>query len=341
MIYEELKETLIEKGVDSKLFDMPAVRERLEEAYYEKIRYSLDDFIVNPDGTFNFGNCIMQKGTIEREENVPIGTAERVIDPINGETEEYTVYEKQKVPKQMLTIVEYFEKEHQKNQALDAPFNLREDYEPTFKELAAQLTIVDEDGIETETKDIDNGIYVRQQLQQGTLSYKSFEKPPIIVNRSLTRAKGIVIEEEKEETTYIAEKAKVRKNEFYDNGSWKLDLTGRSSIGTKDGNSPVSAIKEFEYNSQKLLRKYPHLEATIRKREEELLELIDSRTLDAISENINLRGQNDRLQKMLKKALTFVQTVKDSRVGNLFFGRKAKEVLGEQDKNVKEFPEVK
>ena len=68
MIYEELKETLIEKGVDSKLFDMPAVRKRLEKAYYSgKTNYSLDEFIVNSDGTFNFKNCIMQKGTIERE----------------------------------------------------------------------------------------------------------------------------------------------------------------------------------------------------------------------------------------------------------------------------------
>ena len=46
MIYEELK----------------------EKAYYSgKTNYSLDEFIVNSDGTFNFKNCIMQKGTIERE----------------------------------------------------------------------------------------------------------------------------------------------------------------------------------------------------------------------------------------------------------------------------------
>ena len=302
---------------------MPAVRERLEKAYYSgKINYSLDEFIVNPDGTFNFKNCIMQKGTIEREENVPTGTAERVIDPINGETEEYTVYEKQKVPKEVLTIVEYFEKEHQKNQALDAPFNLKEDYEPTFKELAAQLTIVDDDGIEIETQDIDNGHIVSEQLQQETLSYKSFEEFPSRVNKRLTRAKGIVIEEKKE-----------GKLEFYDNGSWKLDLAGRASISTRYGNSPVKAIKEFEDKSQELLKKYPHLQTPIKKREKELLELIDSRALDAFSENINLKGQIDRLQKMLQKALTFVQTVRDSRIGNLFFGRKAKDVLGEQDEN--------
>ncbi len=325
MTYEELKEALIEKGVDSKLFNMPAVRERLEKVNFGRI--SLDDIVINPDGTFNFENCIMQRGIIEREEEVPIDY-ERVVDPINGEMEKCTTYKRQKVSKEVLTIVEYFEKEYKKNQALDAPFNLRDDYESTFKELIAQLTIVDDDGIEIETQEIDNGLIVRDKLQQGTLNYKFFEEHPEIVSRKYTRSKGIIIEE-KEENNH--------RWEFYDSGSWKIEAV--ASIGTREGDSPTSAMKEFEYNSQKLAQKYPHLQDSIRKREKELMEKIDSRTLGLISENINLKVQNDRLQKMLQKALTFVQMVRDSRMGKLLFGKKAKEVLGEQDKNVKQLPE--
>lgn len=51
-----------------------------------------------------------------------------------------------------------------------------------------------------------------------------------------------------------------------------------------------------------------------------------------------LKTQNMQLQLMLTKALEFAQTVRNSRVGNLFFGKKAKEVLSEQDKNIKQLP---
>ena len=52
-----------------------------------------------------------------------------------------------------------------------------------------------------------------------------------------------------------------------------------------------------------------------------------------------LKTQNMQLQLMLTKALEFAQTVRNSRVGKLFFGKKAKEVLSEQDKNIKQLPE--
>lgn len=52
-----------------------------------------------------------------------------------------------------------------------------------------------------------------------------------------------------------------------------------------------------------------------------------------------LKTKNKQLQSMLTKALEFARTVRDSRVGKLFFGKKAKEVLSEQDKNIKQLPE--
>ena len=71
------------------------------------------------------------------------------------------------------------------------------------------------------------------------------------------------------------------------------------------------------------------------KRRKELLERIDERTLTLISDNLTLKSNNDKLQKMLSKAMEFAQTVRDSAVGKIFFGRKAKEVLGNQEKDTK------
>ena len=53
----------------------------------------------------------------------------------------------------------------------------------------------------------------------------------------------------------------------------------------------------------------------------------------------NLTQENEKQRKMLEKSLSFAQTVRDSRVGRLFFGKKAKEVLGEKNKNAKPLPE--
>lgn len=320
MTYEEIKEALIEKGADTKLFDMPAIRERLE-----KTICSIDDIAINADGTFNFGNCIMQKATIDQEKEISVWHDEPPLGDV-GYGEGYFSSEKKKASKDVLYIVEHFEVERQKNQALDAPFNLDEDYKPTFREQIAKLTIVDSDGIEVETQEIDNGNFVREELNKGNLSYKSFEEHPSLVSKRLTRANGIITEEKNG-----------HKLESYDIGRW--DLSEAATFGTAEGERPVAMILACVDNAQKLEKKYPHLHSSINKRKQELMQQVDARTLAFRSESINLRGQNDKLQRMLQKALSFAQTVRDSRVGKLFFGKKAKEVLGEQDKDAKQLPE--
>ena len=316
MAYEELKEALIKKGADAKLFDMPAIRERLEKA-----NCSIDDIAINTDGTFNFGNCIMQKATIDQEKEISVWHDEPPLGDV-GYGDGYFSSEKKKVSQDVLYIVENFEVERQKNQALDAPFNLGEDYKPTFIEQLAKLTIVDSDGIEVETQEIVNG----NLLNKGNLSYKSFEEHPSLVSKRLTRANGIITEEKNG-----------HKWESYDIGRW--DLREMDTFGTREGESPVAVILACVDNAQKLEKKYPHLHSSINKRKQELMQQVDARTLAFRSESINLRSQNDKLQRMLQKALSFAQTVRDSRVGKLFFGKKAKEVLGEQDKDAKQLPE--
>lgn len=56
-------------------------------------------------------------------------------------------------------------------------------------------------------------------------------------------------------------------------------------------------------------------------------------------EDSEQKKQIEKLQTMLQKSLAFAQTVRDSRVGKLFFGKKAKEVLGEIDKDTKQLTE--
>lgn len=53
----------------------------------------------------------------------------------------------------------------------------------------------------------------------------------------------------------------------------------------------------------------------------------------------NLTQENRRQRKMLEKTLTFAQTVRNSSVGKIFFGRKAKELLGEKNKDAKQLPD--
>lgn len=146
------------------------------------------------------------------------------------------------------------------------------------------------------------------------------------LEETLTRGKGVIIS-----TTDTR-----GEDEFWDPGFWSLDFDDYpATFGTIDGDKPSKAINTFDRNSKKVISKYPHLEATMNKRRKELLERIDERTLTLISDNLTLKSNNDKLQKMLSKAMEFAQTVRDSAVGKIFFGRKAKEVLGNQEKDTK------
>lgn len=333
MSYEELKEALIEKGADAKLFDMPAIRERLE-------RESIvpDDIVVNFDGTFNFGNYIVEKKKTEKivEEpgseqpehfksvNTALDAPFSIDDTYGAATPRKTVHQDE-----ILTIVECKEASIPNNAALDAPFSTDENYQKSSKGLKAILTIVDTDGIEIETQEIENSQFLKEETQKGKLSYRTFDARADLVSKRTIRDNGMIVETD----------STGRQTEFYDDGKYNLSLNGMASIGTQEGSRPTIAMSAYDTNSQKLVKKYPQLQSSMERRKQSLMKQIDSRTLSLMSDNSTLESNNERLQKMLQKALTFAQTVRDSRVGKIFFGKKAKEVLGEQDKNAKQLPE--
>lgn len=107
-------------------------------------------------------------------------------------------------------------------------------------------------------------------------------------------------------------------------------------------------IKQFEQNSEYTKQfEHPNLPiwaGYIAKRKAELESAIDNQIEQKKADEIKaplekkikeLEEQNRKLQNMLNKALEFAQTVRNSTIGKLFFGKKAKEVLGEQEKDTK------
>lgn len=107
-------------------------------------------------------------------------------------------------------------------------------------------------------------------------------------------------------------------------------------------------IKQFEQNSEYTKQfEHPNLPiwaGYIAKRKAKLESAIDNQIEQKKADEIKaplekkireLEEQNRKLQNMLNKTLEFAQTVRNSPIGKIFFGKKAKEVLGDQEKDTK------
>lgn len=90
MDFEKLKQSLIEKGADSKIFEMPAIRERLEKIVN-------CDIFVNSDGTIDFDGYHMErdeeknKFSLEKVENSQ-KDVHYSMDDFVGDPNGYTLY---------------------------------------------------------------------------------------------------------------------------------------------------------------------------------------------------------------------------------------------------------
>ena len=321
--YDELKAALVEKGVDPKVLDMPAIKERIQ---FKDI--PLEDFKVNPDGTFNLGNLVMQK--TKRTEEIKTWVYHE--EEFDGMDASYSSEETKEIERDIITMVECSEVETKKNAALDSPFWLDDDYEPTMKELMAKLTILDMDGIEIETQEFRNTPFIQERMKKGTADYSIFTDRPDLVEEKHYRSPGKIIRSEKRGD-------KEYKWEFYDNGRWSLSLDGDASFGTDIGDMPARAIDRFSINARRVVSRYPELKEVMARRREELMETIDERTTKTFSRNLTLEENNKKLLSMLQKALDFAETVRSSGIGRIFFGRKAKEVLGDKAKNLEKLAE--
>lgn len=121
----------------------------------------------------------------------------------------------------------------------------------------------------------------------------------------------------------------------------KVDSTG---IMDRD-----KILEQFDKNTEFTKKfEHPNWEEYITDKKKKLEEAIflAKHTVPLKKEIEKLKEQNQELQccladsnAMLKKALNFAQIVRDSKVGKLFFGKKADKMLGEQKKNEKQLPE--
>lgn len=214
------------------------------------------------------------------------------------------------------------EKEDTTHYVMDDPHGLEEKSEAYLT--TAQITYINEDGVEIETK-------IKEKYGHNEYADADFEDIKAPLKRVYTRENGIITERDQDG----------RKVEFYDNGHWSI-LGGDDtlcSFGTIEGDKISRAIAIFDSNTQELVTKYPHLKESIEQRRKELMSRIDERTESVVAENHKLKSDNERLQQMLKKSLSFAEIVRSSSVGKLFFGRKAKELLGEKNKDAKQLSE--
>lgn len=137
----------------------------------------------------------------------------------------------------------------------------------------------------------------------------------------------------------------------FDNGSWSIlnamgaKFTIQSAISSKEekveGIDKEAVIKEFDENSQAVMRNYPGtigwytqkreaLVATLDREcdpkvvEQRRIESLESEVKRLTEENGRLTQSNKRLTEMLEKALEFMSSVRNSPIGSFFFGKKIK-----------------
>lgn len=138
----------------------------------------------------------------------------------------------------------------------------------------------------------------------------------------------------------------------FDNGSWSIlnaqgaEYSNMPYIGSKNvltgGLDKEAILKEFDENSQTVMKNYPGTISWYTERREALAKTLERETDPAVIEerrikdleeenarlrkaNRELTTSNQKLTFMLEKSLEFMSSVRNSPVGNIFFGKKIKE----------------
>ena len=109
------------------------------------------------------------------------------------------------------------------------------------------------------------------------------------------------------------------KNYSYDDGNIVFGDLNKNELNQL----PSLAIYTFDRNAERLISKYPQLKEELMDRRENMIDAIKERNKKLNSEIEKFATQNARNQKMLEITSDFVEQVKDSTVGNFFFGKRA------------------
>ena len=126
--------------------------------------------------------------------------------------------------------------------------------------------------------------------------------------------------------------------------TYYLDESGETELATERRKNfrLNDEVSEEDLYSESAEVKYEINEEGLKERNPSDYPLIAMmRKIDSLEKHVeNLTQENKRQRKMLAKVIAFAETVRSSSVGRLFFGRKAKEVLGKKYNDVKQLPET-
>lgn len=130
------------------------------------------------------------------------------------------------------------------------------------------------------------------------------------------------------------------KNKYFDVGDWEIDS---ELINVSDKNVDRKEIlKTLEDNIERITAEYPLTAPYYEVNKDKILENICVETNQEYrkmkDEIEKMKDQNEKLQYMLSKSLKFVENIRNNKLGKLFFGKQANEILGEK-RSSGNFPE--
>lgn len=305
---ESMRDYLIRNGADIELVESPIVKEKLRNGRPYDIFKSRDfedemNITINEDGTFKFDENNLQSDP--RDLNYHrIGNEYRVLrDPKNGQIKICEIFIKSEVegwsPKSELITRDRTEVEVTSCNSLGVAEEKRMYYK--------------------------DGNCLEEAKNQ---SLQEIEKDYTAIT-SYTRKNGKIVKEG------ILGEAVDNKNYSYDDGNIVFGDLNKNELNQL----PSLAIYTFDRNAERLISKYPQLKEELMDRRENMIDAIKERNKKLNSEIEKFATQNARNQKMLEITSDFVEQVKDSTVGNFFFGKRAGRVLeyvkNYQDKNLR------
>lgn len=110
---------------------------------------------------------------------------------------------------------------------------------------------------------------------------------------------------------------------YFDNGDWKIDPTDELT-GNVDRKE---LIKTYEENVKKITEQYPLAIEYYESIKDQVMETL---YMETNSKYQKLKEENQKLQVMLRKSLTFAENIRKSKIGKIFFNKQVKALLGEK-----------
>ena len=191
------------------------------------------------------------------------------------------------------------------------------------KSTEANLTIVDEDGIEKE-------LYTKKAECDCLEEWRVFNFNEINARngKRVLRKNGLIKEQEVKyrDTGKITVESE---REYYDVGECFLESIYGEERSTKSTRIGL-LLSELQKNRDWIKSKNPELNSVIRKTENNLLNNIEDRYLKVSFANVKLDAEYYRSKAMKESIIGFIELVRDNFLGHLFLGKEAENLVGKR-----------